>query len=181
MARIVYRGAYATFPMVGLTAGDLALATDLNLLFEWSGAAWFPYDDFPDYQGDKSKLLTVADWAAVQATDIEFTAAMINAVFGNTAQVTYLVPAGRTLYITEYSFAIYATVAANADNEQHGGLMLEDITLGVQYLLQAGNGGGGLSLNKPIVTPGGNQFRMTVFCHANHACTIRADCGGYQI
>jgi len=181
MGRIVYRGAYATFPMVGLTAGDLAYATDYLVLYEWSGAAWIAYSDYPDYQGEKSKLFTTADWAAVEATDQNFTAIGVNLGFAFGALVAYVVPAGRTLYITQVGFVSHATVAADGDNNQIAFASILDLTTGIPLFRQGGNGGGAVALNKPLVIPGGNTVNIYVTTYANHNVDIIVHAGGYLI
>lgn len=181
MARIVYRGAYATFPMVGLTAGDLALATDLNLLFEWNGAAWFPYHDYPDYEGGKSRLLTVADWAAIEAYDVNLYGFGAGIAISVGISVAYAVPAGRILYITNFAFSSIAVANADKDNNQICIGRLEDVTVPTVFWYQGGNGGGGLTFPKPIVIPALHTLRAYVYNYANHICNIDVVAGGYLI
>lgn len=181
MARIVYRGAYATFPMVGLTAGDLAYATDYLLLYEWSGTAWIAYGDYPDYQGDKSKLFTAADWAALEATDHNLGANALNVAFDAGALVLYRVPAGRTLYITQVGYECFAAVAADADNNQICRALIWDVTAVIALWRQGGNGGGSAIFSKPLVVPALHQVRIAVYNEANHNCNIAIQCGGYLI
>jgi len=180
MARIVYRGAYATFPMVGLIAGDLAYATDLNLLFEWSGAAWFPYRDYPDYEGGKSKLFTAADWAAVEATDLNFGGVSIVAVaYGAGFVVNYTPPAGRIFYITQFACSNRADLAADGDNNQicFGQLQVG----GALVLLSGGNGGFVYPITKPIVVGPLILVAAGVVNYANHNTHVGVSFGGYLI
>lgn len=181
MAKIVYRGAYATFPMVGNIGGDLAYATDYLLLYEWSGTAWVIYSDYPDYEGGKSKLFTAADWAALEATDVNFAVTGNNIAFNTTVQTVYVVPAGRTLYISHVAFQIYADLIASGDLNQMGRVALSDTTAGVVPVSAGGNGGGSMALVKPMVIPAGHTFSLSVTSHANHNVDVDGTCSGYQV
>lgn len=181
MARIVYRGAYATFPVVGLTPGDLAYATDLLILYEWSGVAWFPYHDYPDYEGGKSKLYTAADWAALQATDITFHSGLNNAAVLAQHVLDYAVPAGRTLYVTYFTISCYTIVLADADKPQIVSGWIQNFTTAVVLMRLGGNGGAQISLNKPVRIPGGNTVRFGVTNFTAHVADIWIAAGGYVI
>jgi hypothetical protein len=136
--------------------------------------------DKPDGTGLTVDLVTRSEWAAVESADKNFTTSVWGAVFGDMSTVNYVVPAGKKLYITQYAFQQTANAAADADNQQHVSILLEDVTAGTQFQVQGGNGGGGLSLNKPFVIPAGHQYAMTVTCRANHTTSMRADSGGYE-
>lgn len=181
MARIIFRGLYAAFPMVGIVNGDLAYATDLLQLYEWSGVAWIAYWDYPDYQGGKSRVYTPAEWAAFEGTDINLFGFAVNVANGLFAQVLYAVPVGSTLYITYFTFAIWAPLVADADNNQIGQMRLLNTTTGVTYADIGGNGGAGLVLAKPIVVPGGDTVGGYAINRANHNCDLDIFVAGYVV
>ena len=180
MATIVYRGTYATFPMVGLNAGDLAYATDLLVLFEWSGTAGIPYYDFPDYQGGKVGVLSESEWAATEGREVNFGGIGIpNRAFGESTSVTYTVPAGRTLYITQFSISNEAVAAADGDNNQ--------ICIGVLEggwaftVVIGGNGGANISFPKPIRAVAGTVVIASCTNRANHTTKAGVTFSGYEI
>jgi len=136
---------------------------------------------YPDFEGQKSKLFTVADWAAVEATDINLTAAVANVLFGFGVLVIYLVPAAQTLYITQISFSSRANLAASGDLPQICQGQLFNVTTGIFLYRQGGNGGGGRNFAKPIVIPGGETLDVIVINYANHACDVEVHAGGYLV
>ena len=183
MARIVFRGLYAAFPMVGLTVGDLAYATDYLQLYSWDGAAWVVYSDYPDYQGEKAGLFPEAEWAAVEGRDRQLIVIGLNVATGGSVNTEYLVAAGRTLYINGVAFSSSAVIAADRDNNQIAEAHLaEFIALGwLTREVIGGNGGGELSLPKPRVFPAGARVRLYVYNWANHNCKLEAVARGYEI
>ena len=136
---------------------------------------------YPDFEGDKSKLFTVADWAAVEANDKTLGVTSANKGNGTTVQATYTVPAGKTLFITQFGFAVYATNAADADNNQICRGAITNVTTGVVNASMGGNGGGGMSLTKPMVLTEGQQLALSVANESNHNCDLQAVCSGYEI
>ncbi|NVM22282.1 MAG: hypothetical protein HWN68_10945 [Desulfobacterales bacterium] len=136
---------------------------------------------YPDWEGEKSKLYTGADWAAVEAYDVNLTIAGGPVGYGLAATLVYVVPAGQTLYISQVSFACYASVAANADNNQMAVVQILDATTGALLYREGGNGGAGQVFSKPLVIPGGNTLNLIIACLANHNCMLVAHAGGYLI
>lgn len=135
--------------------------------------------DYPDFEGQKSKLFTAADWSAVLATDKNFRVIASLKTFGQSHSGTYNVPAASTLYIVGMAVGCRADAAADADKDQvaHGYLLNAAVT--VADLLC--NGGNGITFPKPIVVDGGNTFTYGVYCYANHSCTIYVSCWGYEL
>lgn len=182
MARIIFRGLYAAFPTPALAdAGVLAYATDLLQLLEWSGTAWIAYHDYPDYQGEKSGLYLEPAWAAFQAEDINLNTGAINMAFGTQVSITRLVPAGRTLYVTDFSFMARASAVADADNNQMCVGILSNISLGINFVTVGGNGGGECHLFKPVVVPAGDLVGAFVYAYANHLMHIAVNLLAYEI
>lgn len=136
---------------------------------------------YPDYEGDKSKLFTVADWSAVEGIDKNFYGVAATAAFGNFELTQYTIPAGKTLYVTMMSFANHASVAANADlNQMCKGRLVEGIG-GTTKIDEGGNGGGAIALNKPIVFTAGQRLDAYCYNESNHACWSHISVGGYEI
>lgn len=135
---------------------------------------------YPDFEGQKSKLFTVADWAAVLATDKELNFYVNDVIYGNYGYLDYTVPAGKTLYVTEISFLMYASDEADADNNQIGVVSLKNQTDTTYHGLVGGNGGGYLHLSKPAVFTAGKVVRLLVWNNANHTCNVEGYAGGYE-
>ena len=134
---------------------------------------------YPDFEGSKSKLYTVAEWAAKEGTDKNWLIADAVTAYGEYVSTTYNVPAGKTLYITHASFSIYAIAAADADNNSIAYAQIQDTTAGVVEWSQGGNGGGYASFTKPIVIEAGHQFYCSVINYSNHNCCIGLMVAGY--
>ncbi len=136
---------------------------------------------YPDYEGDKSKLFTVADWAAIEATDKNFEALLAGAVYADQAIVLYTVPPGRTLYITQFGFSSYASVAADGDNNQICRGLIYNLTLFANLWVTSGNGGDGLMFPKPLVVEAGHQVGFYSGNFSNHTCVLQVAAGGYEV
>lgn len=136
---------------------------------------------YPDFEGDKSSIYSKPQWAAVEATDLNWLIADAVAAFGEFVSTTYNVPVGSTLYITHTAFSSHAVVAADGDNRHSVFAQIQDATTATALFVQAGDGGGYASFTKPLVIVGGHQFHMAVICYANHNCTIGMMVAGYVI
>lgn len=134
---------------------------------------------YPDYEGTKSKLFTVSDWAAVRATDKNFTGTAVNKTRGTGVISAYAVPTGSTLYITGASFDIYSNAAADYDHFLHGQIGLKS---GATYLCRLGGiGGKAISFDKPLVIAGGTNFNIEITTQANVACNLGYSVWGYEL
>ncbi len=136
---------------------------------------------YPDFEGQKTRLWTIADWAAVEAYDQNFTAIAVNLGFAFGVLVAYVVPAGQTLYITQIGFVSHASAAADGDNNQIAFASVLNLTTGIQLFRQGGNGGGAIALNKPLVIPGGDTVNIYATTYANHNVDLIIHAGGYLI
>jgi hypothetical protein len=136
---------------------------------------------YPDFEGDKSGLYLKPEWAAKEATDKNFQAYASNVVWGFGATVSYTVPVGKTLYITELTFRCYSFAMANADLPQHVWAFLINATAGVTPVDIGGNGGGQVVLNKPVVFTAGQLMTLEVWPGANHACNVGITAQGYEV
>jgi len=136
---------------------------------------------YPDFEGNKSKLFTVADWAAIEATDINFHSGLNNAANLACHLLNYVVPAGRTLYITYYTITAFTIVVADQEKPQICTGYIQDVTAGIVLMRLGGNGGAEIPLNKPVVIPGGNTARFAVCNFTGHVADIFLASGGYLI
>ena len=134
---------------------------------------------YPDFEGGKVNLQTIAEWAAKEGVDKNFYAVGANKARGFGASVTYRVPAGKALYITHFSFSNYAFVAADSDNNSIGYAYITDLAL-PDYQV-GGNGGGSMVLPKPFVIAAGADFIGVVRNQANHNCNTEITVGGYEV
>lgn len=135
--------------------------------------------DYPDYEGGKAGIYLIPEWAAFEATDKNFTASAINVARLGAAFVNYVVPAGKTLYITTASFSNRANLAADADKNQMCDLIIQDGAVSVFY--QGANGGGNVSLSKPLVFDAGSSVSFYIYNQANHNTVVALVAGGYEI
>jgi len=98
-----------------------------------------------------------------------------------TPVVSYTVPGGVNLYLTELSFTICATDLANADLNQIGAAYLYDSTAGVFLARIGGNGGGGITFPTPKLIPSGHVLQLIVYNNSDHNAYMNAATGGYQV
>jgi hypothetical protein len=134
-------------------------------------------NDYPDGEGRKQKVYLVPEWAALGALDKNFlTTLSVDATTWET-MTSYLVPVGKTLYITQFGGTI-ELAGGNVHiylrtNDGVGNTELTACTGGVS--------GNALSLNKPVVIPAGYYFETLVFNPNASASTIRTFAGGYEL
>ena len=137
--------------------------------------------DYPDYEGGKQRVYLVPEWAALNAVDKDLYKATNNLAAGMGSSGVYTVTAGKTLYITDYTWSISANVAADRELNQMGVASIIDNTAGTTFVIEGGNGGGGASLNKPIIIPANHIVGYGVLNASNHACDIRITAHGYEV
>ena len=137
--------------------------------------------DRPDWSPTAVDVVLRPEWATLEAVDKNLTAQNLAAAYNESADVVYVVPAGKTLIITQVSFACVAAAAANGDLPQIGGIILRDDTDGVNRFVRGGNGGGGYVMSKPEAFVAGHTCKATVKSFANHACIIYVQAAGYEI
>lgn len=93
----------------------------------------------------------------------------------------YLVPPGVKFYITEVTFQMHATALADRELNQMCHLFIWDFTSNATYMWFGGNGGGALSLSKPIVIPSGHTVYIEVGNSSNHNGDCRMAVAGYEV
>ena len=68
---------------------------------------------YPDFEGNKVGLYLMPEWAAKEGKEWSKIVVGANKAFGTSANGSYLVPAGKTLYITQASWQSVASAAAD--------------------------------------------------------------------
>ena len=136
---------------------------------------------YPDWEGGKSGLYLMPEWAAKEATDKNFRGIATDKGYPLGITVAYTVPIGKTLYITNYSFRLVASNVADADKNQIGVAYVFNFTDAIVYSEIGGNGGGSVSLNKPLRFAGGKIANFIANCYANHDCDVVIAANGYEV
>ncbi len=136
---------------------------------------------YPDFEGDKSGLYLKPEWAAKERVDKNFTLLANGVGIAGLSTSSYVVPAGKTLYVVGAGLCICGFADADKDNNQIGWLYLRDVTAAVNLCGAGGNGGVSLVFNKPAVIPAGHQFDLNVYNMCNHLADIFAFAQGYEV
>lgn len=135
----------------------------------------------PDFSPTAVDVVLRPEWAAKEGTDKTLVLTGGLAGYGTDINLSYAVPAGKTLYITEAGFLFNAQAAADGELNQMGHMLGGDLTTGIYPIIVGGNGGGSIALAKPITIPGGHTFYMLVASRANHACYGAVVMAGYEV
>lgn len=122
------------------------------------------------------------EWAAKEGHDKVLAGSSVDVARGGpvVAQISYIVPTGRTLYIHAFSFFSYANLDADGDLNQICSSFIMNFSVGAFFSYIGGNGGGGISLAKPAVIPAGQRFAAKVTNRANHNCDMGITAWGYE-
>lgn len=137
--------------------------------------------DYPDYEGGKSKLYSGADWAAIDAYDVNLYSFLVNAGPGLFAAINYVVPAGLTLFVTNFGGECAANLIADADKNQMCHIRLYNVTTAEYLGEQGGNGGAYINLTKPAVILTGQNVQARIYNSSGHNCNLDLHMGGYQL
>lgn len=132
----------------------------------------------------KEQEVGVADqseWAALQDIDKRFHTLGINEPFNGFVSEAYNVPAGKTLYINHFAVVGHASVAANADLQQHTMGTIVDVTALQTKAYVGGNGGDSVDFATPLVFPGGTAVSFKVISRANHNLHLYLVANGYEV
>lgn len=103
----------------------------------------------------------------------------VNVAVGVGEFTEYTIPGGKIYYITHITGSIYGYAAADCDKEQicHYNLQIA----AVSYLYVGGNGGFSITLPTPFKAIAGQVVKSWMFNKTNHACSMYAVVGGYEI
>lgn len=135
----------------------------------------------PDFSPTAVDVVLRPEWAAVESKDKQFYATAVNVASAGNVVLNYVVPVGKTLYITEYSFSISATnPAVDGEKNQMGEGLIFNTTTATTLIKIGGNGGFGFTLPKPLAISG-----ETVTFIAYNASAHNVDLGvtalGYEV
>jgi len=135
--------------------------------------------DLPDFNPSAQAVRTIADWAAFEGTDKNFTAEANDKTFGTGTYVWYIVPTGKTLYITGTQASVRARLAADGDKPQM--CQLSFVKTGNDVAWGGGNGGVALTFSKPIVFGAGSLLELFITSYANHTVNVYVSAQGYEV
>jgi hypothetical protein len=137
----------------------------------------------PDGSPTAVDVVLRPEWAAVEGIDKTFGGGNLNGMtYGaNPVEVDYTVPTGKTLYITDVDWNLFADAAANADANQIGVLYVSDSTTSAVFTTLGGNGGAGRSYSRPIIIPAGHVFHLKLWAWTNHPCGGNVNARGYEV
>ncbi len=137
--------------------------------------------DKPDGTGLIYDIVLRDVWSAIGASDKNFFDYAAALGIGTSAFLSYVVPAGKTLYITYLGVDVYATLIADRDlNQMVMAYLWNQTTLTVLARI-TGNGGVVSPFPKPVVIGAGEEFRAYVQNDTSHICEVGVTVMGYEI
>jgi len=121
------------------------------------------------------------EWAAKTGEDKVFNVIASDRAWGYGGETTYVVPTGKTLYITEV--ASISAAASIGDNEKHQfmELRLGEAGGAEPYSYLGGNGGCSQSFPKPLVYEAGETFTLGVKNNVGHNSSMIGTAQGYEV
>jgi len=121
------------------------------------------------------------EWETKEGHDKNFRSSGTSKNWGGNTYFEYEVPAGKTLYITGVSYAIFPDAAADYDHHLHFWLEMYQLLPLNRYVDIGGEGGGAIMLTKPIVIPHGKAVQGKITNKSNVSCTVVVCAWGYEI
>lgn len=121
------------------------------------------------------------EWAAKEGLDKNWHRVISAQAYGIGEGITYVIPAGKTLYISGFACRATADDIANANEHQTFSVEINNYTDTVNLISFGGDGGGGLSLNKPFAVEGGKTVKFQAWNWAAHTSSFRLTVWGYEI
>lgn len=134
---------------------------------------------YPDFEGGKVALYSIADWAAKEGNAVIQTGLNNAAAFEDTASITYTVPSGYTFYLALISGSCLANDAIEGDSNQM--CRLEINIGGTLYPYIGGNGGALAHYSPPVKVATGIQVTVRFRSLADHEVTLNSAILGYLI
>lgn len=129
----------------------------------------------PQAQG----LLLMPEWSAKKGTDKDLYASQILTP-GTGVSVTYVIPTGKCLFITQISVSLFAAVVAT-DGEKNQ-IVRGYVTVDGDYKVDiGGNGGAGMSMSKPSVATAGQTIVGMVENWSYHVAYGSISINGYEV
>lgn len=138
---------------------------------------------YPDYEGQKSGVYSIADWAVIKGVEKIFGIYSASKGWKEEGEVNYTVPAGKTLYINWVGCWIRAHTDTDYDHFFYFGCSLSEIVDAtyIEKALFGGIGGGSIVLSTPAVIDAGNQLALVITNHSNLDTDMYAEAIGYEI
>lgn len=136
---------------------------------------------YPDYEGDKQAIYLAPEWATKEGFERAFYQQSLNVAPLGGNILAYAVPAGVTLYLTQFGFLSRATLVADRDNNQMTDIFILDFTAVATLVVMGGNGGGFGMLPSYSKIPGGHNLQIQVHNFANHNCDLWLFAAGYEV
>jgi len=136
---------------------------------------------FPDYEGGKAGLYPAGFWAAYEGKEVTIRNNAGGKTFAQATTADYTPAVGKTLYITDISFYAFASVVANADNNQFVNFYLAYPDLLTWHVMIGGNGGGYVQLARPLKVDAGETVSARLVARANHAIDVGFTVGGFLV
>ena len=136
----------------------------------------------PDFSPTAVDVVLQPEWAAKEGTDKNFKASKEVTTYGDGAAVTYEVPAGKTLVITQIGGRSRARLQADANNNQMCEVTIYEYD-GLGYVAVetvGGNGGAYMALKKPRVFEAGDKVQFGISNWANHDVHTWVNASGYE-
>ncbi len=133
-----------------------------------------------DIQKQIIGLFSKPDWEVKEGNQKYLHGSVILAEYDiATTLVSYAVPADKILYLYGMSYAMTATVAADAEKEQHGYCWLVIST--ITTIILGGNGGGGYPFGTPLKVPGGITCTLDACNRSNHSVFATGSLVGFEV
>ncbi|MCK9598670.1 MAG: hypothetical protein M0R06_06490 [Sphaerochaeta sp.] len=136
---------------------------------------------YPDFYGDKAEVMTRADWATIKGTQKILEYGKDPLAAGGFVDLTYNVPAGKVLYIVQYSASMIGYAAGDRELIQSLLFEIEDATTYETLIQQSGQGGINSSLLSPLKIPGGHTFYSIAQNFSNHSETVDIVIIGFEV
>ena len=129
--------------------------------------------DYPDYEGQKSAVFLIPQWAAKEATDVDEYETVLAGAAGTFKVIEYTVPTGKTLFIVQFGGGMII------DNAVVVKLALWTGVAEVGKAIIGGRGACGIPCPKPYKFVAGYLARVYVTIFA--AGSVNGWFGGYLL
>ena len=134
-----------------------------------------------DIEAQSIGLYLQPEWASKEGVDKNFYFFTNNLEPQLDAGANYTPPAYKTLFICQLSFSLCADKVADADKNQIGVGIIDNVSDSLRLIRLGGNGGGGITFTKPFAIPGGKQMWYGGFNYSAHTCNLGVAVHGYEI
>lgn len=136
---------------------------------------------YPDYEGGKSKIYSVGEWAVLNGDDVHVWDNDGPIASGNGVLISHTTTAGKVFYVVRVSAWWYASNAADRDLNQIGGLIAWNSTVAGAYVFGGGHGGVTILLTPAIPVPANQTYNAQALNRGNHNMEIAVSMTGYEV